>query len=73
MLEALLKQYKKKNAIGTLSIKPSNGKIQDCGPEMATLIDKRLQAISQNNEEETKQIIKSIKKMGAQKTKQTHN
>ena len=57
----------KNAAAETLSIKPSKGKRQDCGPEKATLIDKRLQAISQHNEEEVKQIIKPIKKMTAQK------
>ena len=54
-------------ATETLNIKPSKGKRQDCDPEMATLMDKRLQAISQYIEEETKQVTKSVKKMAAQK------
>ena len=57
----------KKAAIETFNIKPSKGKKQDCDPEIATLIDKRLQAISQYNEEEAKQITKSNKKMATQK------
>ena len=35
-----------KAAIETFSIKPSKGKRQDCDPEMATLIEQRLQAVS---------------------------
>ena len=57
----------KKAAIETLNIKPSRGKRQECDPEMATLIEKRLQAVSQHKEEETKLITEAIKKMAAQK------
>ena len=57
----------KKAAIETPNIKPSRGKRQDCDPEMATLIEQRLQALSQHKEDETKLITKAINKLAAQK------
>ena len=61
----------KKAAIETLNVKPSKGQIQDCHPEMATLIEQRLQAVSQHKEEETKLTAKTIKKLAAQRRNKT--
>ena len=40
----------------TLNITPGKGKRQDCDPEMATLIEQRLQAVSQYKGDGTKLI-----------------
>lgn len=55
-----------KAAAETFNIKPSKGQKQDCGPEIAVLIEQRSQAVPQHKEEETKIITKAIKNLAAQ-------